>query len=40
MSDLVIVVRDGVVLVAPRSRAQEVKRLVDRLRDEGREDLL
>lgn len=39
-SDLVIVAREGVVLVAPRERAQDVKRLVDDLRARGRTDLL
>jgi hypothetical protein len=40
VSDLVVVVRDGVVMVAARERAQDVKRLVDELRARGRDDLL
>ncbi|HEV8629768.1 MAG TPA: sugar phosphate nucleotidyltransferase [Thermoanaerobaculia bacterium] len=36
-----VVVRTGdAVLVMPKSRSQEVREVVDRLRDEGREDLL
>jgi mannose-1-phosphate guanylyltransferase/mannose-6-phosphate isomerase len=38
--DLVIVVSGGAVLVAPRDQAQQVKALVERLKAEGREDLL
>lgn len=38
--DLVVVVREGVVLVAPRDRAQDVKRVVDELGARGRSDLL
>ena len=40
VSDLIVVVQDGVVLVAPRARAQDVKSVVDRLRAEGRQDRL
>lgn len=40
VSDVVVVVRDGVVMVAARERAQDVKRLVDELRARGRDDLL
>ncbi len=38
--ELVVVVRDGVVLIVPRDRAQDVKKVVDELRTRGREDLL
>ena len=38
--DVVVVVRDGVVLVTSRSRSQDVKRVVDALRERGRTDLL
>ena len=38
--DLVVVVHDGVVLVAPRARAQDVKQVVDEVRRRGRDDLL
>lgn len=38
--DLVVVVREGVVLVAPRNRAQDVKQVVDELRRQGRDALL
>jgi mannose-1-phosphate guanylyltransferase/mannose-6-phosphate isomerase len=38
--DLMIVVSGGAVLVAPRDQAQQVKALVERLKAEGREDLL
>jgi mannose-1-phosphate guanylyltransferase len=38
--DLVVVVREGVVLVAPRARAQDVKQVVDELRRRGRDGLL
>ena len=40
VSDLVVVVRDGVVMVAARERAQDVKRLINELRARGRDDLL
>jgi mannose-1-phosphate guanylyltransferase/mannose-6-phosphate isomerase len=40
VSDLVVVVQDGAVLIAPRNRAQDVKAVVDRLRAEGRDDRL
>jgi mannose-1-phosphate guanylyltransferase/mannose-6-phosphate isomerase len=40
VSDLVVVVQDGVVLVAPRARSQDIKKLVERLKSEGREELL
>lgn len=40
VSDLVIVVQDGAVLIAPRARAQDVKLLVDRLRAAARDDRL
>ena len=38
--DLVVVVKDGAVLVAPRDSAQKVKTVVEALRAAGREDLL
>lgn len=40
VENLVIIVSEGRVLVAPKSRAQDVKRLVERLKAEGRDDLL
>jgi mannose-1-phosphate guanylyltransferase/mannose-6-phosphate isomerase len=40
VSDLVIVVQDGAVLVAPRERAQDIKRLIAELRTRGRTDAL
>lgn len=40
LTDLVVVVQDGAVLIAPRHRTQEVRRIVDRLKSEGRSDLL
>lgn len=38
--DVVVVVRDGAVLVTSRARAQDVKQVVDALRERGRTDLL
>jgi len=38
--DLVIVAEAGRVLVVPRDRAQEVKQIVETLKDQGRDDLL
>ena len=40
VSDLVVVQTGDSVLVAPKSRSQEVKELVQELRRRGREDLL
>ena len=40
LQDLVIVDTDDVLLVCPRDRAQDVKKLVDRLKKEGREEYL
>lgn len=40
VTDLVVVVHQGVVLVAARDRAQDVKRIVDELKARGRDDLL
>lgn len=40
VSDLVIVVQNGAVLIAPRARAQDVKLMVDRIRAQGRLDSL
>jgi len=40
VSDLIIVATGDAVLVAPKSRAQEVKRIIDELKARGREDLL
>ncbi len=40
VKDLVIVHADGAILVCPKNRAQDVKLIVDRLRDIGRLDLL
>ena len=38
VEDLVVVATDDAVMVAPRNRTQEVKRLVARLRGEGRDE--
>jgi mannose-1-phosphate guanylyltransferase len=40
VKDLVVVVTDDVVLVAPRSKCQEVGRLLDELKVKGREEYL
>ena len=40
VSDLIVVRTGDAVLVLPRERAQEVRRLVERLRASGRTDLL
>ncbi len=40
LQDLIVVAKDGMVLVAPRARAQSVKGVVEALRAAGREDLL
>ena len=40
VKDLIVVVSDGAVLVAPRDRAQDVKMVVEALKASGREDLL
>lgn len=40
VDDLIVVVRNGCVLVARRGRSQLVKDVVEHLRDQGREDLL
>jgi mannose-1-phosphate guanylyltransferase len=40
MQDVVVVHTEDAVLVAPRARAEEVKRFVDRLKEEGQEGLL
>ncbi len=40
VSDLIIVATGDAVLVAPKSRAQDVKKIIDELRARGREDLL
>jgi hypothetical protein len=40
VEDLVVVRTADTVLVMPRSRSQEVRRLVQELADGGREDLL
>lgn len=40
VNDLIIVETDHAVLVCPRDRAQDVKKMVEKLRDEGREELL
>ena len=37
--DLVIVVSDGAVLVCPKTRAQDVKNVVEALKTMGRQDL-
>ena len=39
VEDLVVIDTPDALLVAPRSRAQDVKRAVDRLTDLGRDDL-
>lgn len=40
LDDIVVVRTDDAIMVAPRDRAEEVKRFVDRLKDAEREDLL
>lgn len=40
VSDLMVVSSGGAVLVAPRSRAQEIRKVVDALREHMRDDLL
>jgi len=40
ISDLVIVDADDAILVIPKDRAQDVKKLVEELRRQGRTDLL
>lgn len=40
VSDLIIIATGDAVLVAPKSRAQDVKRIVEELKARGREDLL
>jgi len=40
LENIVIVDTDDVILVCPRERAQDVKKLVDRLKKEGREEYL
>lgn len=40
VSDLVIIATGDAVLVAPKSRAQDVKRIIEELKLRGREDLL
>jgi mannose-1-phosphate guanylyltransferase/mannose-6-phosphate isomerase len=40
VSDLIIVATKDAVLVAPKSRAQEVRKIVEELKRRGREDLL
>ena len=40
VSDLVLVETPDAVLVCPKSGAQDVKKVVERLRAEGREELL
>jgi mannose-1-phosphate guanylyltransferase len=38
--DLIVVDTGDVVLICPRQRAEEIRRLVERLATEGRQDLL
>ena len=40
LDDLVVVNTEDAILVAPRARAEEVKRFVERLQDEGNSELL
>jgi mannose-1-phosphate guanylyltransferase len=40
VEDLVIVEEDDVLLVSKKQRAQEVKKLVDKLRSQDRDELL
>ncbi len=40
VQDLIVVDTEDVVLVCPRSRAQDVKKLVDRLKERGDQDLI
>jgi mannose-1-phosphate guanylyltransferase/mannose-6-phosphate isomerase len=40
VSDLIIIATGDAVLVAPKSRAQDVKKIIDELKARGREDLL
>jgi mannose-1-phosphate guanylyltransferase len=37
MKDIIIIDTDDALLVCPADRAQDVKRIVDRLQDRGRE---
>ena len=38
--DLIVVDTEDVLLIMPRERAQEVKALLDQLKESGREDYL
>jgi mannose-1-phosphate guanylyltransferase len=38
--DLIVVVKNGIVMVCPKGRSQQVKDVVQRLNREGRADLL
>ena len=40
VSDLVIVETPDAILVCPKSKAQDVRKIVDELEAEGREELL
>jgi mannose-1-phosphate guanylyltransferase len=40
LEDLIVVETENAVLICPRTRAQDVRTIVDALRDAGREDLL
>jgi mannose-1-phosphate guanylyltransferase len=40
VEDLIVVDADDALLICHRDRAQSVKQIVERLRAEGREDLL
>ncbi|MCX6131058.1 MAG: hypothetical protein NTX25_18620 [Proteobacteria bacterium] len=40
VKDLVVVVSKGAVLVCPKDRAQDVKKIVEELKNRGRTDLV
>ncbi|MFZ5376970.1 MAG: mannose-1-phosphate guanylyltransferase [Patescibacteria group bacterium] len=40
VSDMIIVDTDEIVMIAPKSRSQDVKKLVERLKEEGKEEYL
>jgi mannose-1-phosphate guanylyltransferase len=39
LEDMIVVVEDNTVLVVPKDRAQDVKKIVDQLKANGRDDL-
>ncbi|MEL7492233.1 MAG: mannose-1-phosphate guanylyltransferase/mannose-6-phosphate isomerase [Pseudomonadota bacterium] len=40
LEDMIVVATKDAILIAPRDRAQDVKQIVDRLKEDGRDDLL